>query len=179
MEHINRELPVISGALVGDLGGALQEIDELITDVHQLSHKLHSSKLQYLGLKSALTELCGQITTQHRIEVDQQLEEVPGLSAEVQLCLYRVAQEALSNVAQHSSSSHVVVRLVAEDDIAKLAVEDNGVGFDPAALAAGLGVASMRERLRSIHGELQINSKPGGGTRLVAIVRSEKKTKVA
>jgi len=179
MEHINRELPVISGGLIGGLRGALQEIDELITDVHQLSHQLHSSKLQYLGLKSALTELCEQITTQHGIEVDQQLEEVPGLSPEVQLCLYRVAQEALSNVAKHSNSSHAVLRLTATDDIAKLAVEDNGVGFDPAASAAGLGLASMRERLRSIRGELQIISKPGEGTRLVAIARSEEETKVA
>ena len=171
LEHINCHLPVISGAQFGDLAGALQRMDELISDVHQLSHHLHSSKLQYLGLKAALRELCQQLTSQHGIEIRQELENLGDLSPEVQLCLYRVAQEALSNVAKHSGSTRAVVRLTAADNIARLEVEDNGVGFDPAVSAQGMGLASMRERLRSIRGELEIMSQTGEGTRIVAIVR--------
>ena len=93
---------------------------------------------------------------------------------ETALCLYRVAQEALRNVVKHSGSRHASVELSGTADAIRLRVADDGVGFDPglAAGAGGLGLVSMRERLNLVGGEIAIDSRPAGGTRLAVRVPS-------
>lgn len=170
MERLSQEMPVMARAQVEGFGNILQQIDELTADVHQLSHQLHSTKLHYIGLKAALKELCHQVVTQYGIGVVYELEDVPDLPTDVQLCLYRVAQEALSNVAKHSHASKASVRLITIDGIVRLEIKDTGIGFGATTQASGLGLASMRERLRIVGGELVVSSNPGEGTQVIAIV---------
>ena len=173
IEQISRELPATSEPRLGPFGRVLAQLDELTKDVHQLSHQLHSTKLQYIGLRSALRDLCQQVMTQHGIVVMQELEDAPDLPPEVQLCLYRVAQEALNNIAKHSKAANALVRFTKAGGEARLEVRDSGVGFDLANPSEGLGLASMRERLRIVGGEIAVTSNPGKGTEVVAVVPLE------
>jgi PAS domain S-box-containing protein len=170
MEQFKRAFPVMSEAQLATFQKALQEVDELTRDVHELSHRLHSTKLSYVGLKAALKELCEQISVQQGIIVTQQLEDDAGLPPDVQLCFYRVAQEALNNIAKHSQASRASVLFFAHDHVARLEIADTGIGFDTDAAAVGLGLASMRERVRTVCGDLVLTSHPGKGTRVVAII---------
>jgi PAS domain S-box-containing protein len=174
LQELNRQISDSPDSPHLNLGPVLEELDELTSDVHQLSHQLHSSKLQHLGLRSALNELCRQITQQHRLRVVQEIEDAPDLSAEAQLCLYRVAQEALNNVVRHSRASEVSVRFSVDCSIARLEIADNGRGFElSSATAAGLGLASMRERLHAMNGELIVSATENSGTKIVAKVPVE------
>jgi signal transduction histidine kinase len=87
------------------------------------------------------------------------------------MCLFRVAQEALNNVTKPSGASRVFVNAIQTGDRLTLTVRDTGAGFDPALDVAGIGLASMRERLRIVGGNLSVQSHPGGGTEVVAEVR--------
>jgi signal transduction histidine kinase len=151
------------------LKNALRELQELAADVHNLSHRLHSSKLQHLGLPLALKEVCRQLASQHHLEIDLESNEatVP-LQEEVSLCFYRVAQEALNNAIKHSHSKRVKVHLDHDHRRVRLQVKDFGVGFDPATRVEGLGLATMQERLKMIGGTLSIRSVAGRGTELSA-----------
>jgi signal transduction histidine kinase len=151
------------------LDDALRELKDLAEDVHNLSHRLHSSKLQHLGLPAALREVCRQIGEQHRVEIDlQAAAPFPTLSEYVSLCFYRVAQEALNNAVKHSQSKRVQVHLHSTENRVRLLVRDFGIGFDPAMKSEGLGLATMQERLRMVGGTLSITSIPGKGTDLLA-----------
>jgi PAS domain S-box-containing protein len=150
---------------------ALEVASTLATDIHGLSHQLHSSKLQHLGLKSALRELCMQMSRQHAIEVELFTGNTPWVvTAEKSLCLYRVAQEALKNAAKHSGSSKIKVELGAQHGFLELKIRDNGQGFDVSNYEPGLGLASMRERMRMVGGALEIHSARGEGTEIVTRV---------
>jgi signal transduction histidine kinase len=150
---------------------ALGELQAAISDVHNLSHRLHSSKLEHLGLRDALRELCQQIAKRHGLQLDLQIDEISAdLNRDVSLCFYRVAQEALSNVVKHSSSSRAAVRLVVSRGVLRLQVMDEGSGFEPMKTPSGLGMVTMEERLRIVGGRLSIASKPGEGTVVTAQV---------
>ena len=148
-----------------------RDLVQLSEDVHALSYALHPAILEDLGLIEALKAECARfgavegIPTSFRAtdDVDQ---PTPALS----LCLYRVAQEALRNVARHSGASSVEIALRAIGGGLELAVRDNGVGFDPSRKQSrpSLGLAGMRQRLALVDGELLIKSAPGGGTSIVA-----------
>jgi PAS domain S-box-containing protein len=145
----------------------------LSEDVHALSYRLHPSVLDDLGLVEALKAECDRVMRHGELRVDVEASAAPGiLPAEVSLCLFRVAQEALSNAARHAHASAVTVVLSSRSRGLRLAVSDNGSGFDPDGPRgrASLGLASMRERVRLLHGELDIKSTPGRGTTVVAWV---------
>jgi len=147
----------------------LSSVDDLSADMHHLSHGLHSSQLQFLGLSAALKELCGQVSKQHRIAVELQADDaIKPVPAEIALCFYRVAQEALHNTAKHSGASEVLVTLSDHNAFLRMRITDAGKGFNPADAAGGLGLASMRERLQMVGGQLRVKSKPGAGTELTA-----------
>ena len=144
----------------------LAQAQELTSDVQQLSHQLHSSKLQHLGLRATLVELCNDVSKVHRVSKSITDDRFP---AEVELCFYRVAQEALNNVVKHSKADRVTVNLSNQRGTARLEIKDTGVGFDSARFSNGIGLASMRERLRMIGGNVSIISAPGRGT----VIRAE------
>ena len=151
-----------------ELSELLSLADEIASDLHEISHSLHSTKLEHLGLKAALNDVCLRAAKQHHISVNLQSDDLPGLPADLALCLFRVTQEALNNAVKYSRAAQVTVSLRQRDRLLRLVVEDSGAGFDPEAGSAGLGLASMRERLRMAHGEFAVRSAPGKGTQIVA-----------
>lgn len=157
--------PLNQGTATTRLRRILAGIEELAVDVQQLSHSLHSSRLQYLGLRSALKNLCAQVERQHHIAIDLQLGGPDeNVSSDVELCFYRIAQEALHNITKHSGADRAAIKLSNDGSILRMEVSDNGKGFDHAGSSQGLGLASMRERVSMVGGDLQIRSTSGRGT---------------
>jgi PAS domain S-box-containing protein len=158
----------------------MAQLDELSTDVHNLSHRLHSTKLQHLGLPAALQDLCQQFSTRHSIPIQVDAESVPpSLPEMISLCFYRVAQEALKNAVKHSGSPRIDVRVRYGEQILRMHIQDFGTGFDAASPGSGLGLMTMQERLRMVGGTLQIDSFPERGTKVVAEVQIERASMAA
>jgi signal transduction histidine kinase len=144
-----------------------EQLVSLSEDVHALSRQLHPSILDDLGLADALLSECASLARREGIAVDYRPEGVAArLPKEVALCVYRVAQEALRNVARHSRATRARVALVGTGEELLLSVQDEGVGFDPSAARSqpALGLSSMEERVRLIQAELTLRSAPGEGT---------------
>lgn len=140
---------------------------EIATDLHNLSYELHPSKLEALGLLSALNALCRDISQQNGVPIAFTHEDIPGgIDPNLSLCLYRITQEALHNIARHSRAHDAHVRLAADAQHLILHIADSGVGFDARANPAGLGLISMRERAALLRGEVVVDTFPGGGTRI-------------
>jgi len=141
--------------------------------VSRLSHRLHSSELEYLGMSVAITKLCREFSEQYAIKMECCCVNIPAnLDNEVALGFLRIVQEALHNIAKHSHAKDVQVKVTGVTEELFLFVSDNGVGVDlrePRA-AAGLGLISMRERMHLIGGEFAIESTPGVGTTIRARV---------
>jgi PAS domain S-box-containing protein len=150
------------------LSGKLKEVSQ---DVSNLSHRLHSSKLDLLGLKIAVSALSREFSEQYQIDARCECSGVPeDLSLEVSLCFFRVMQEALHNIAKHSHATEIDIQLNGTCDSLYLTISDNGVGFvhNAAKARLGLGLISMCERLHLVGGKLTITTKPGSGTRIEA-----------
>jgi PAS domain S-box-containing protein len=153
---------------VKELCSRVKEIGE---QVSRLSHQLHSSELEYLGLVVAVKGLCREFAQQFRVKIECTCQGVPEeLDNDVALCLLRMVQESLHNIAKHSRATSVHVELAGTDGELVLTVTDNGVGFDAgtASKAKGLGLVSMRERMHLIGGKFSITSKLGDGSRIQA-----------
>jgi PAS domain S-box-containing protein len=151
----------------------LKRNQEICSDMHALSHQLHSSKLELVGLVPAVMGLCQELTLKYNIQVQfVDLGISSAISKEVGLCLFRIAQEALSNVVKHSRAKQVKTELGSANNEIRLRIADTGVGFDPAVRSAdvGIGLLSMRERLRLVGGRLAIHSAPMRGTEILAEV---------
>lgn len=145
----------------------------LSADIHALSYRLHPSILEDLGLVEALKAECERFSRQESIRAEMKLRDVPPtLPRDAALGLFRIAQEALRNVVRHANAGAVDVTLRTLDGGLQLAVCDDGVGFDPSRKRErlSLGLASMRERVRSLGGELEVDSTPGQGTTILAWV---------
>lgn len=146
---------------------------EISTDLHSLSHQLHSSKLEHVGLVPAVHGLCKEISEKYKIEVHFRECELPlDLPKDVALCLFRVAQEALGNVVKHSRAKSAQVEVDSNGDGISLRISDAGNGFDADKQdpSAGIGLIGMSERLRLVGGTLQVRSGPGHGTEIWAEV---------
>lgn len=153
-----------------------KELDAIATGIHELSHELHSASLQCCGLKVALKDLCWKYSNNHHLEIDLQTDKLgPRQSPEVALCLFRVAQEALANVLKHSRTKRVEVSVIQDSEKVRLTVKDFGAGFDPVVQSGGIGLMSMRERLRFCGGVLTVKSAPDQGTEIAAEVLLGKK----
>jgi signal transduction histidine kinase len=145
----------------------LARIDALARSVHELSHRLHPSKLRVLGLVDALRSLQQEHARSGIAMVFTHDEITAPIPRDLTVCLFRVVQEALQNAAKYSRASHLSVALRQIGGSLALTVEDNGVGFDLAAVCdRGLGLISMRERVEAAGGAVEICSNPGRGTRV-------------
>jgi PAS domain S-box-containing protein len=149
----------------------LKEIAQLVasisSDIHRLSHQLHPSKLDTLGLVSAVGSYCRDFSEQQGLRVQFLHHNVSRqIPKDVTLCAYRIVQESLRNVVKHSGAREATVVLTGGPNGLELSISDSGSGFDPesAMAASGLGLVSMRERLRPLDGHLIIKSWPAGGT---------------
>jgi PAS domain S-box-containing protein len=144
----------------------LHETNEISNDVEALSHELHSSKLEYLGVVAGIRSWCTEFGERQNIEIDFRSDVTIVLPFEIGVCLFRVLQEALHNIVKHSGVKRVDVRLTEHSNQIHLRVSDSGKGFDLESTmqGKGLGLTSMRERVRLVNGTIAIESKPMGGT---------------
>lgn len=143
----------------------------IAADVHALARELHPARLEHLGLVAAVRSLGQEVERVHRLQVDVVATDWPTeLPRGLVYCLYRVAQEALQNVLKHSRAKAVQIAFRATARRLQLTIADDGRGFDADSAAApqGVGIASMRERLRAVGGTLAIDSTPAHGTRVEA-----------
>jgi PAS domain S-box-containing protein len=171
------QLQQLSSVPATELGGSIDILRRqalgIAGDVQALSHELHSSKLQFLGVVPAIRGLCSEISARQKVEVDFSHQDVPGtVRPDIALCLFRVLQEALQNAVRHSSAVRFTVNLRGTPEAISLTVRDDGCGFDPESVSqdGGLGLTSMKERLKLVAGELSIESQPAKGTTIVARV---------
>jgi len=154
----------------------IKDIGNLATDIRTLSHQLHSSSLEYLGLVPAIRALCSEISESQHVNIDFTESNVPGnLPAGVALALFRITQEALHNALKYSGVRVFRVDLQGAGGQLELAISDGGVGFDvnEARASQGLGLISMRERIVALKGSICIESEPMKGTRVSASVPVE------
>jgi signal transduction histidine kinase len=159
-------------ALRARLEGLSERAKALSGEVHRLSHGLHPSKLERLGLVAAMRGFCRELEA-GAVTVRFTSSDVPRhLPQDVALCLYRVAQESLWNVVRHSGARQAVVELHASKATLHLHVMDDGKGFEPGATNGpdSLGLVSLRERVAMVGGEIRWTSRPGQGTTVVARV---------
>jgi len=146
-----------------------EQLVSLSADVHGLSRKLHPAILEDLGLVDALATECSRLSEHGGPRVVFTSEPVPEtIPRNTALCLYRIAQEALHNILKYAQAQEVQVTLTGKREGIRLRLCDDGIGFDlaQARRKGGLGLASMRERLRLIDGRLAIRTRPGAGTHI-------------
>jgi len=173
LDRLRQEVPESEGETRQQVQEALEYVSDLGSDIQALSHRLHSSKLEYLGVAAAAEGFCREFSDLQKIEINFRAESIPrNLPKEVSLCLFRVMQEALQNAVKHSGERRFEVSLKSESNEVYLTVRDSGVGFDPENVADvhGLGLISMKERLKLVDGQLSIESKPQLGTTILARV---------
>jgi len=157
----------------GRIAELQKQTTKIADDIQFLSHELHSSKLQYLGIAAAMRGFCQEFGEQQKVEIDFQTHDLPSpLSPDISLCFLRVLQEALHNSAKHSGVRHFKVRLWGVSDEIHLTVKDSGIGFhrEGARTSRGLGLISMEERLKLLNGTLSVESQPKCGTTIHARV---------
>jgi PAS domain S-box-containing protein len=167
LDQLRDALPAGADDARAQIGVLNDSVAGLGKDLQAISHRLHSSKLEFLGIATAAGSFCKELSSQRGVKIDYVHENVPvHLPDGVAISLFRVLQEALSNAAKHSGARNYRVALRRVGDELTLEVADDGLGFDvQAALKGhGLGLVSMQERLRLVNGEVQIDSKPGAGT---------------
>jgi PAS domain S-box-containing protein len=166
----NTELPT---DLVQSIESIKNQLIELSNNVHSLSRNLHPSIIEDLGLESAVKSECSSFSSRTGLAVEFSAKSIPVVVVkDIALTIYRVVQEALSNIVKHANTNQASVYLEGTDSRITLSVCDKGVGFDTAQvrLTASLGLASMTERLRSVNGTLTITSKPQQGTCIEAAI---------
>jgi two-component system, NarL family, sensor histidine kinase UhpB len=164
------QVEALASRIPDDLREQLDELRETARvgteDVRRIARQLRPEALEDLGLQSALAALANAFSEQAGISVERRLEASIALSQEQELVVYRVAQEALTNVARHADATRVELSLDRSGGNAVLAVRDDGRGLSPGALPSSHGIRGMRERAMLIGARLEIGSQPGGGTEI-------------
>jgi PAS domain S-box-containing protein len=171
--QVNRGSAGLSRSTKENLEEIRRHCSEIATDVQSLSHQLHSSKLDYLGIAAAIRGFCKEFSRQHEVEIEFTEVNVPKhVPKDVSLCFFRVTQEALHNALKYSGTGYYSVELRGTLDEVRLEVRDSGAGFDQeeAKNNRGLGLMSMQERVHLVHGTLVVESAPGMGTKILAVV---------
>ena len=173
VEQANRNSTESPATANANLEEIRKHCSEISTHVHLLSHQLHSSKLDYLGVVAAIRGMCNETSEQHQVRIVFSDKNAPArLPKDISLCLFRVAQEAVHNAIKYSATDEVVVEIRGAENEIQLVVQDAGAGFDleEAKKTPGLGMVSMQERMNLVHGRLSVESKPGKGTKILAVV---------
>jgi PAS domain S-box-containing protein len=168
-----QQLPEDPFAVRGRVAELQKLTGEIAADIQSLSHELHSSHLQFLGIAAAAKSFCQELEAHQKVEIDFRTDDLPAaLPPDISLCLFRVLQESLRNAAKHSGVRHFEVRLWGTSSEIHLTVSDSGIGFDneAAETSRGLGLISMEERLKMLNGTFSIESRPQHGTTIHARV---------
>ena len=159
----------LSGApddLRDDLSRMASEMRAIGSQLHAFSHDLHPARLEQIGLEASIRSICEEIATARGMTIDFSGQVPDALPLQIEVCLYRIVQEALHNVIKHSRSPRASVILSATPAAVTLRVLDEGIGFDPddTRKKETLGLVSMRERARLVHGDFAVTSATGKGT---------------
>jgi signal transduction histidine kinase len=173
LERLRQALPNNAAAALERADGMHDTVVALGLDIQGISHRLHSSKIEYLGLAAAAASFCREVSSRHALAVSFVHENVPATLAEgIAISLFRVLQEAVSNAVKHAGAQHCRVALRGTADALHLEVVDDGRGFDvdEARSGHGLGLISMQERLKLVNGDVAIESRAGSGTTVRARV---------
>ena len=148
-----------------DVGEAKEGLREAVEEVRDLAGRLRPEALDDLGLRNALRGLVASVARDARLDVTPEIDgDLPSLTTEQELVVYRVAQEALTNALRHAEARALGFTLRADGDDVVLVVEDDGRGFDPRRARNGSGIRGMRERALLVRGRLDVDSAPGHGT---------------
>lgn len=169
LENASESLTTSTGAAKQQLDELYKSASELGADLHTVSHRLHPSGLESLGLATGLSALCKEFSARQGIAVAFIPENIPRtVPPDVALCLFRIVQESLQNLRKYSGASQGQVSLRKEGDRLLLSVSDQGRGFDTKDMrnGVGLGIRSMGERARLVGGQFEIHSETGKGTRI-------------
>jgi PAS domain S-box-containing protein len=169
LESLMRDLPGASAAIQARVGDVRGRAGDLVEHLQALSHRLHSSKLELLGIGATAASYCRELADRQQLAIDFFAEDVPDdLSPEISLSLFRVLQEGLANAIAHSGVRSFDVSLRGGPDAIELAIADAGAGFDPNSVltGSGTGLVGLQERLDIVGGNLSIESGPGTGTRV-------------
>jgi signal transduction histidine kinase len=174
VDELAKELAPAENERCERIKGLLGQVEGRLRN---LSHELHPAMLDHLGLLPSLNFLTQQVSQRSGIVVKMK-EAVNGrLSPCVELALYRVVQEALTNATRHSQAKTVDVRLFDDEGLVQCSVQDDGIGFDPKTIShqsendrQGLGLAIARERVEAIGGIFQVHTAPGEGTKLYIVI---------
>jgi signal transduction histidine kinase len=173
LEQLEQGVPDTNGNMAEQLTKLMKQTLEVSREIHRISHDLHPSKLVYLGLVASVKSLCDELQQVHQLRIEFTHDGVPvDLPQEMSLCLYRIAQECLNNVIKHSGARDATVNLLGTGDAIVLRVSDTGLGFDADSpvIKRGLGLVSMRERLRLVGGTISVESRPSQGTHVTGSV---------
>lgn len=169
LDQFEQSAPDLSSQAREQLYTISEAATKVASSIQNLSHELHPSRLDLLGLLPSLRGLCEDFSDQHNLQVHFVHHGIPEqVSKDVALCLFRITQEALRNVVKHSGAAAAKVELSGHGDRIELCISDSGAGFSPesAKAASGLGLASMQERLRSVGGQVLVESGLSRGTRI-------------
>jgi signal transduction histidine kinase len=173
LEQLGQSPPLTIEEWRKHLKNVIKQTNEISREIHRMSYDLHPSKLVHLGLVSSVKSLCNELHASHGLKIKLTQENVPAdLPQDTALCLYRIVQECLNNVVRHSGALEAEVQLRGTDKEIRLHVSDSGTGFNTESpkIKKGLGLLSMKERLRLVGGHISIESSPSRGTRIDARV---------
>lgn len=172
LEQFEQSVPGMTSANRKELQNLVKVASEVSSDLHTMSHQLHPARLDLQGLVAAMGSLCRELNSQHGLQIKFVHRDVPTqIPTDVGLCLFRIVQEALRNVVKHSKTSEARVELSGLVDGIIVCVSDLGAGFNLGGTqGTGLGLVSMRERLRLVGGDFAVESRPSHGTRILVRV---------
>jgi PAS domain S-box-containing protein len=182
IDQLSQDVPTSPGEVSAQLNEITERIADVSKDVQSISHQLHSPQLDLLGVSVAMKSFCREFAARQRVEIDFRSDDIPSpVPQDVSLCLFRVLQEALHNAVKHSKVRRFQVMLGYSADELGLTIEDRGAGFDAETVAktGGLGLISMRERVRLVNGTISIESKPMTGTTIQVRVPLQEEQKRA
>jgi two-component system CheB/CheR fusion protein len=172
LDHQIRQEPDKASAALGQLRARIAQLSK---DVRGLSHRLHPSMIEDLGLASALRTLTEEFQEREHMIASFSEQDLPEtIPPDVAIGLYRITQEALRNVAKHAGRTHVKVSIRGKEDALQLSIQDFGLGFEMQDKRSGLGLISMEERARQVGAAVRIDSALGEGTKIeIAVPRGE------
>lgn len=173
LDYVSRHATMPEAELRTKMQNLMAEAEDISEDLHRISHQLHPSKLDHLGLVKATKNFVVEFAAHYDLKISFHENGLPKrLPGAQSLCAFRIVQEALRNVAKHSGAREAEIFLEKQDQMLKVRVADSGHGFDTLSdkVTNGLGFIGMRERLRSVGGKLSIYSERTRGTRIEAFI---------
>lgn len=150
----------------GNIQKAVELADNAAREIKTLAYSLRPPVLDLLGINLTIKQLCLDFSEKTKLPINYSGMEIPSIADELAITIYRVVQEALTNIVKHAGANHAWIKLDVHQGWIRLSVKDNGQGFDPVERSSGMGLAGMQERVRLLNGEMTITSSKGKYTKV-------------